>query len=454
MAYTDKELKESTQIAYLSFLEKAEMNLLTEGNKGPHTIKDLILSIIDENDAKINAQKSGIELNNMSLKNLVEFSDIKDSDKAIIEHLSEDMLQWKIIDIHDMNPENGFYSCVIETSEKEAIVAFRGSENMKKYSNLVNDWIKADFGLLNSECTEQQKETEEYADKLIQNGLLDKYDSLAVAGHSLGGNLASHFTISSAENGREDLYRKISQSINFDGPGVSSLYLKKYSSQIEKTRSKLSHYKWSVVGNLLHDIPGEKIENLAINEDLHKKSLLDRIKYKTFTRHDTRSILFDKDNNAKRGKKDAFANLLGKFSRSVDKLIPEFLTSELYVVGSWLFNHITYEKTDGTLGFKMPFSPKAPNRTVAKSDFQIKCGDLAMQTLGLFKKGAKVLESTVKNELVRNKGKEHKEGFGDAFSLAENSNSINVTNINRAINVFNIEIGRDRISNQDNLRAV
>lgn len=150
MSYTDKELKEATQIAYLNCIEKNIKNLIADGETGPFTLKELISQNIDLDLAKKNLALEGKSIEKMKLQELAQYSDMSDLDKEIIGKLSDEMLEWKIADIHDMTSENGFYSCVIETSPKDAIVAFRGSEGTKTYSGLVYDWIDADFGLLNS----------------------------------------------------------------------------------------------------------------------------------------------------------------------------------------------------------------------------------------------------------------------------------------------------------------
>ena len=52
MAFSNKEMKEATQIAYLSILEKANANLEAEGKKPPYSLEEMILSVIDVDAAK------------------------------------------------------------------------------------------------------------------------------------------------------------------------------------------------------------------------------------------------------------------------------------------------------------------------------------------------------------------------------------------------------------------
>ena len=47
MAYTDKELKDATQVAYLNLIEKTIPNFIADGKKGPYTLRDLIMANIN-----------------------------------------------------------------------------------------------------------------------------------------------------------------------------------------------------------------------------------------------------------------------------------------------------------------------------------------------------------------------------------------------------------------------
>ena len=69
---------------------------------------------------------------------------------------------WIIRKVRDTNAETGFYGCLIETGEDQAIVGFRGSEDASDSGNLINDWIKADIGLTNSTLTQQQLEAQQF----------------------------------------------------------------------------------------------------------------------------------------------------------------------------------------------------------------------------------------------------------------------------------------------------
>lgn len=73
---------------------------------------------------------------------------------------------------------------MIETLEGNAIVSFQGSESTDA-NQFYLDWLKADFGLLDSVVTDQQSDTEQYISYI--SGLSKQYDTYVFAGHSLEG---------------------------------------------------------------------------------------------------------------------------------------------------------------------------------------------------------------------------------------------------------------------------
>ena len=370
--YTDKQLKDATQVAYLNFLERAIKNRMAdpEKGKGPFVIKDLLMDCVDgeklekdlskakqelkqaeeglskakqelkqaEEEFSKSENKSIIALKKIKIANqkvfyenekikkmpfaeLATYTDLIPFDQDIIANLSEEALNWKIIDIHDRNKENGFYGCVIETDDNNAIVGFRGSEGIKDYEGLVNDWIKNDFGLFKNKCTEQQKETERFLDSLAKDGTLDKYSSIYVTGHSLGGNLSSHFVVASAiGEHRKKIFDKIAKCVSFDGPGVSKEYLEYYKEGIEKAGEKIKHFRWSLVGCLLNDIPGQQNEDLTTNE-----KILEDMKLASFEKHTTKSIMFSKTGKAIRGPLGTFEKFMHSISVKAEYVPTEAL---------------------------------------------------------------------------------------------------------------------------------
>lgn len=384
---TENELTGASQLAYLGCLKRSQTSLKLDGRKGPYSIRELIMESFNTDVARKLAVGAGIPEDKITLQDLVKYSDLDDSDKSIIKNLSLNEMGWKIIDIHDTRDVNGFYACCIEKSDRNAIVAFRGSESMKKFSNVVNDWLRADFGLLNSRSTRQQEEAENYGTEISRKGLLDQYEEVAVVGHSLGGNLATHFTISTATEEKKELFNKITQSVNLDGPGVSDEYIKEHRERIEKAAPKLTHLKWSAVGDLLFDIPGENSEFLAINEELHQNNPIERMKYKAITRHRTTSLVFDEDGKAKRGKQDMVSKGLSVISKSVDKIIPEWLTTELYAAADWVFESILRVK-DKINDVHMEFAKVSwLERFKKRGSVLATCADFINSAIEVFKEG-------------------------------------------------------------------
>lgn len=429
--YTDKELKEATQIVYLSFLADAEESLRYDGVKGPYSIMDLIKSQINLESAYKEALANGIDKKNITIRELAMYSNLKDSDKSIIERFSREMFDWKIADISDLNSLNGFVACCIETSEKEAIIAFRGSENMKEPSNMINDWIRADFGLLNSEETRQQEETEKYGEKLVRKGLIEKYNSLAVTGHSLGGNLATHFTIAAAKNGKEELFDKINQTINFDGPGVSELYLNKHKNEIEKAAPKLKRYKWSAVGTLLFDIPGEDSEFLDINDDLYKDDPKKRIKYKLITRHNTKSLLFDENGMAKRGKQDIVSKGLSVLSKAVDKFLPPIITTEIFAAADWVFERLLRVSENRNIQFN---DPDWAERFAKKGSVLASCVNFLNKTIDTLREGALELQDEIID--IFTPAPKLKLAYADVIERASYDNHFNISTMKNSQNMI------------------
>ncbi len=293
MGYTDKELRDATQIAYLDlkdgFDDLSRMNI-----KPPYSIREIIDILDDE-----------------SIKKLEE--EIKKGDISI------DLDSWKITEIHDTNDTNGFYGCIIETSNNEAIVAFRGSES-ETVDQLKYDWVKADIGLLNNNQTPQQKEIDLFLSDIKNKGFLDKYTYVASTGHSLGGNLSDYFTIQAANDFRD----KMKQSVNFDGPGFSKEFLESNKINIESVSGIMKHYQWSAVGNLLFPVPGVEFVTTDIKDYSETSKYLQdertEYSYNLIARHDTRSLEYDEHGNLVNGKMDKLAWFMGKLSKLIDRM--------------------------------------------------------------------------------------------------------------------------------------
>lgn len=357
MTNNERLLKQSTQVAYLNCLEKGEKRLIMQGKKGPFTIKQLILATIEIDTIKNNIESIKLDPNRNNLKKIIQYSNLDNQDKKIISQLDDEVLNWKIVYIHNMTDKNGFYGCVIETSEKNAIIGFRGSEGFESYEGMIYDWLQSDFGLLNNTETIQTIETEKYAIILIEKNVLDRYQTIDVAGHSLGGNLSSHFAIACAKNiETQKLLKKLDGVYNFDGPGVSDEYIHKNRDSINKAISKITHYKWSPIGSLLYNLPGENEVFLKTRKYDGDGGIKDKIRYYTFGKHDTKSLMFEKNGMAIRGKEGFLAKKLKKVSLGFEQ-VPT-LTNSIYAFVAVTMSKFIYKKEDGKIGLKMPFVKK------------------------------------------------------------------------------------------------
>lgn len=360
MANSEKILKQSTQVAYLDCLEKGEKNLIVNGKKGPFSIKQLILATIDIDSIRNKIEETKINDDEKVFQKIVMHSDLDIHDKQIIAGFEDEILNWKIVYIHNMTDINGFYGCVVETSDYNAIVCFRGSEGFEDYAGVVYDWVQSDLGLLNQTETIQTIETERFAIILNERNVLDKYETVDVAGHSLGGNLSSHFAVvCTAREETQKIFDKIDRAYNFDGPGVSDEYIHKNRNSIDKAASKITHYKWSPIGSLLYNLPGENEVFLKTRKYYGEGGFKDKIRYYTFGKHDTKSLTFDENGMAIRGKEGFLAKKLKKVSLDFEQ-IPT-ITNAIYALAASTVGKLIYKKEDGKIGFKLPFVNKSKN---------------------------------------------------------------------------------------------
>lgn len=246
----------------------------------------------------------------------------------------EEINSWSISGVHNTNSDNGFYACIIETSPGEAAVGFRGSEPMDELGNVVNDWVGADIGLVNSTCTNQQEEVDRFLQKYQEQ--LNGYDSVAMAGHSLGGNLAEYATIVSYKYGLDD---NITQCVSMDGPGFSKEFIDKYRDQIEKMSGIMYHPRWSFVGTMLNDLPGVEYQyvqvEVKVTEDEDGNKIVDN--YNAATRHKTKYLVYDENGNLVEGEQDVLSKITSVISEGVDHL-PSHIGNALITLvgGAWI----------------------------------------------------------------------------------------------------------------------
>ncbi|MBR4626792.1 MAG: DUF2974 domain-containing protein [Ruminococcus sp.] len=281
--YTDKELQLATQIAYIN-------------------VTDTYTSFTSEGQTSV------------SLRELADRSDTIRTEleqKGIPESLWD---KWSITAVGDNNDATGFAACIIDTGDGNAITAFRGSEAMgtdeTSLKNIQHDWIEADLGLLNSTETNQYRDAQQF---LKDNAaLLNSYDKVNLTGHSLGGNLAEYSTIIADECG---VGKNFERCVSFDGPGFSQEFIDHYRELIDKNAGKVDHYKWSFVGSMLKELPGEHSKFIQVTINAVMIPVIGG-----FVRHSTDYIDFDENGNVKEGHQDFIAAITEKFSNLVDDL--------------------------------------------------------------------------------------------------------------------------------------
>lgn len=308
MAYTDLQLKNATQVAYQDF-DKPYDELVQSGKKPPFAIEELCAQMVS-----------------------AEYPTADDVYHHLFPDLDgENIKGWKIVDYYNTNDTTGFYGCVIDTGNGDAIIGFRGSEGMDDLNNLKHDWLEADLGLLNSTLTKQQGEVEKFLEQISNSEYIDDYNSIAMTGHSLGGNLAEHGAVMAADYGLGD---KLEQCVSFDGPGFSDEYINKNRARIEKVNEKITHYRWSPVGGLLSELPGVGRIPLKYKES-------DDFVYNLIGRHSTESILFDENGAAVRGELGMWDIFTSKFSQGIDHM-PSIVGDVLVGVVSTLWYGATW----------------------------------------------------------------------------------------------------------------
>lgn len=261
MAFTDKQMRDASQVAYCGLIKDKMAELKEKGDTNHYTVEELIEMSIPYYDLlkSMYATSKGVDPESVSLKEMLPYLSedvLTEGNKGLIEALDDETLSWKVVDAHDTTDKNGFFACTMETEPGKAIVGIKGSKFDNPIYDLYQDWIKSDFGLINSVRTDQQEETENYIDRMVSEGILDNYNDVGVTGYSLGGNLAAHFTVASAKEGREEVFNKITQCASLDGPGFSNEYLVANEEYIKQAAGKVDQYSWSAIGNVLNQLPG------------------------------------------------------------------------------------------------------------------------------------------------------------------------------------------------------
>lgn len=217
--------------------------------------------------------------------------------------------RWVIKEVKNDNVQSGFYGCLIDTRDGEAILGFRGSESFDN-GQVIHDWIEADLGLLNSPETKQQQLAAEFTE-YINDKYGNYYNNYNFTGHSLGGNLAEHATITAPDG------MPINRCVSYDGPGYSDEYIAAHGSRIKERGQYIDHYQYSVVGTLLNPLPGTNYRTIDAKTPTGENSL-----WNYFERHSTSNIEFDENGSTKDGEQDWLSKIGGPLSKDIENGAP------------------------------------------------------------------------------------------------------------------------------------
>lgn len=319
MSYTDKEMQVSTQIAYMNITQDQINEYLKDHNGEYPTIQEILtdskygqdicnafMQRIDDSATYVSGYND-YDLDSIEGQQLAKAQEILDN----IINGEESYANWKITYVKDDNKTTGMYGCLIETSDNEAIVGFRGSE-MTDSEQFYLDWMKADFGLLDSEYTDQQNAAEQFINEISNSEKAKQYDAYVLSGHSLGGNLATHALLTA----NAEIADKIKQCYSLDGPGFSEEYIEAHLSEIKRYAYKVTHYQWSVVGTLLNQLEdyGENYTSVKLIDYAQENYQFDIMLYK----HDTGFLDYNDDGNFISAEMGNFEKAFRNFSRVIE----------------------------------------------------------------------------------------------------------------------------------------
>ena len=275
--HTDAEMLLATQLAYLN------VNIYARRNSDPSNALT-VNEIVDRLEAYYRGR------DNLDALERSQLGTIENIRNMMAENHLEYCGDWKILDYCDKNTTTGFYAVTIDTGFGDTIVGFRGSETIEDMQQAVLDWAVADFGLLNSSLTEQQRNAQDYVRHVNETYYRGgNYQTISFTGHSLGGNLAEHAAITA----EDDLLDKIDRATNWDGPGFSDEYIKQHTinGDIRDAADKIDHYQWSLVSSLLNPIPGSNTVNIESREEPTDKKFLGLEDWR-LQRHHPKNVVF------------------------------------------------------------------------------------------------------------------------------------------------------------------
>ena len=331
---TDKDALVASQIAYMN-IEKDDIKR-AEREYGSATLEN----IFEVSRGGVEQEYINRVYGNKDPKTtkLSEYEQMRlEEAKAFIKEIkNSEYAQWEIVEVKDDNADSGFYGCMIDCGDGQAIFGFRGSESNTTHQTR-QDWINADVALFNNILTRQQKVAQGFV-KNMNKKYGKQYRTFDFSGHSLGGNLSQHAGITVPAS----MKNKVGTIYNLDGPGYSDEYLKAHALEIHNMSSHVKHYQWSAIGNLLNQMQGEKFQSIRTDDRVYE--IYDLKKFTDgalFQKHDTGFVwrwMMEHDTEFfQNGKMDDFAKTVGVVIRKIENEDPGVVRN-LAVDGIFLIN--------------------------------------------------------------------------------------------------------------------
>ena len=300
--HDEKELNDIARLAYIDLASNYDYLCRESGyTESKFTYEELLLARQDDVDIyeeflKENDLQIYYNENSASEKS-IDYIIVGDGDGVRIE--GDDLKSWQVVDIHDTNNDNGFYGCAVDTGDGDLVLSFRGSEVGAK-GKTIDDWGINDAGLLietPEELTPQHLEGIRWANDLNRAGFFKNCNSIALAGHSLGGNISEFMGMFYFSQYYPD---KCTQIFNLDGPGENELMMNYFMDNYKIMDGKMFLFKASGVGTIFHEHASDYMESVRIAAN---KSGIDlsaipekyRDKLYDIILHGQRYWLFDED---------------------------------------------------------------------------------------------------------------------------------------------------------------
>ncbi|RSD27083.1 Mbeg1-like protein [Mesobacillus subterraneus] len=195
---------------------------------------------------------------------------------------------WKIDNYTNNNNSTGFVAYTFVPKQGEAVIAFRGSEAMDDPRHLNTDWDNNGTTLYKAE-TVQQAEAIQYLNKVG-----DKYSSLSVTGHSLGGNIS----LAGSLLANDDIRDKIWTVRTFNAPGFNREFINANDQRIAEMSGRI--YEFQNEDDLVSSIMFNPTDPIIIETNMKtsdwKTRLLDPL-LKLTDSHSLRHMSADEDGN-------------------------------------------------------------------------------------------------------------------------------------------------------------